>query len=151
MTWVSFIPYLIQTVLQSRAVVGTGHAKTYNPAPVPAIVAWETSWEAWGPTISMQQDTGWNVDLDEGKWGLRGKRPSCNCTKRWHLNEVGARQGQTCEQRQSRKREPHSGRDGRWCHSGLSRAWDGGWEFSDRGREKQDKRHGIPGGCTALV
>lgn len=33
----------------------------------------------------------------------------------------------------------------------LSRAWDGGWEFSDRGREKQGKRHGIPRGCTALI
>lgn len=38
MTWVSFIPYLIQIVLQSGAVVGTGHAKTYNPAPVPAVI-----------------------------------------------------------------------------------------------------------------
>lgn len=31
------------------------------------------SGEAWGPTTSMQQDTGWN-DLDEGKRGLRGKK-----------------------------------------------------------------------------
>lgn len=93
--------------------MGTGHAKTYNPVPVPAIIAWETSWEARGPTASVKQDTGWNVDLDEGKQDLRGKRPSCNYTQRWHQNEEGAHQGQPCEQRQSRKKEPlQEGMDG---------------------------------------